>query len=136
MDEVEFVPYETEEGEDVGIQQDAYIYVGLPIMATKNKKGDDDEMIFVNNERFTITAMADGIFTAVAERPDGEWSIQVSVQDFHSMFILGYASTTHKSQGATIDNDIVIFNYDKMSKNLKYTAITRAKKLSQLIIVL
>ena len=137
-DETFPVPYEPEEDEDKAKaqQQDATLFVGVPIIATSNKKGDDEDLMFANNETFTITEIDDEYFTAVSERPEGEWAIRVAVPEFHSFFNLNYCATVHKSQGATIDNEIVIFNYQRMTKNLKYTAITRAKQLSQITIIL
>jgi len=42
-------------------------------------------------------------------------------------FIPAYCSTTHKYQGKTIKTDYNIYEADKMSRNLLYTALSRAK---------
>jgi len=131
--EREFLEYE---GDESDIQQDVIVYNGMPIMAITNQSGEDGEMNMVNNECFTLTD-AGATYTVESTRvgEDGEeytHSLEIEPEEFHNYFVLAYASTTHKSQGATIDNNIAIFDWDKMSKNLKYTAITRAKKLSQI----
>jgi hypothetical protein len=133
-----FEPFIPSEGKTDSKQQDAYLYVGLPILAHMNKRVEDGEgeLMFANNECFTITSIDGTTFTAVSQRPDGDWSITIPIEEFHTYFLLAYCATVHKSQGATIDNDIVIFNYNRMTKNLKYTAITRAKQLTQIVIVL
>jgi hypothetical protein len=147
-----FDPEELEDDEAVDvtkdIQQDAIIYKGLPIIAHKNKKtnknsivdDDEDEMEMVNNENFVIDECSNEWITATSKRinDDGEeyeHTITFLTTEFHSRFLLNYCSTTHKSQGATIDNNILIWDYSAMTKNLRYTATTRAKKLSQINIV-
>jgi hypothetical protein len=121
-----FVPH-IEEGDK---QQDAYVYVGLPVMAHANNK----KMDVVNNESFVVESIDGDKMTLVAERPDGEHRVTCDVKAFHAYFVMAYASTIHKQQGATIDSDIVLFEWDRMDKRLRYTAVTRAKKLSQIII--
>ena len=152
-----YTPEDDEEDDDdevyntaKDIQQDAILYYGLPIIAHKNKKInknsiiDDDEkgieMEMVNNENFVIDECSNTWITATAIRIDDDGNeynhtITFPTTEFHSRFLLNYCSTTHKSQGATIDNNILIWDYSAMTKNLKYTAITRAKKLSQINIV-
>lgn len=136
------------DGDDKDIQQETIIYKGLPIMAITNKSGEDGEMMMVNNECFEVVDFSEESMTATTKRVNDEGeeyehtiTIEFSEEpdtqfgeEFHTMFVMNYCSTTHKSQGATIDNDIVLMDWPKMSKNLKYTAITRAKKLSQISI--
>lgn len=63
--------------------------------------------------------------------------IEVSFKDFHKNFVVNYASTTHKSQGATITKGINIWDWYAMEedKKLGYTAISRAKNCEQVCIV-
>ena len=113
-------------------QQTAILYAGLPIISHANNKKLD----MVNNETFTVYSVDEETVVAVSKRVvDGveeEHAVSIATNDFHKYFMLNYCSTTHCQQGATIDNNIVIFDYDRMSKELRYTAITRAKKLSQI----
>ena len=58
-------------------------------------------------------------------------------KDFHKKFLLGYATTIHKSQGDTIDNMVNIFDIDLikdwlLDKRALYTALSRAKQLSNI----
>lgn len=121
------------------LQQDAIIYAGLPVMAikTNSKKQTKGTLLrCVNNESFIVEEIGDTIIlSATRINEEGEeykHSITIDIKEFHELFIMKYCSTTHKQQGDTIDKDIVIFDYNCMSKNLKYTAVTRAKKLSQI----
>lgn len=116
-------------------QQTAYLYKGCPIIASVNSKKID----IINNETYTIKEIDDLNAVAVSQRLNEngeveEHRVEFSTDEFHSYFLLNYCSTTHKQQGATIDNDIIIFDYECMSRELQYTAITRVKKLSQIII--
>lgn len=47
-------------------------------------------------------------------------------------FEMAYCQTTHKYQGLTINENYNIHDVDKMSFNCLYTALSRAKKLSQI----
>jgi ATP-dependent exoDNAse (exonuclease V) alpha subunit len=128
------------------LQQDVILYKGLPVMAIKSKtvKKDDEKIVLcVNNESFMISDNnidnnnLDNEITLFSIRTsekqqDYAHYITIPTSEFHELFVMKYCSTTHKQQGDTIDKDIVIFDYNCMSKNLKYTAITRAKKLSQI----
>lgn len=116
-------------------QQNAILYVGLPIIAHKNFSRTVDgvaEMMCVNSEAFVIHSLTEDLLVAVSQRPDGEHSFTINQSEFHDYFLLNYCSTTHKQQGATIDSNIVIFDYWFMTKELRYTALTRAKRLAQI----
>jgi len=51
---------------------------------------------------------------------------------FDNSFTWGYCYTVHKAQGDTIDKPLGIHEFSKMSRSIKYTAITRACKLNQI----
>ena len=138
------LPFVQEEFDPKALQQDAIIYPGLPIISIKNcfYKQDGkttDEMETANNEMFEIIDFDSDFFVCETQRLTEEGdlathTITIPLDEFHNRFVLNYATTTHKSQGATIDNNIIVWDYEQMTKNLKYTAITRAKKLSQISI--
>lgn len=135
------MPFESDNKK--ALQQTAIMYVGCPVIAHKNyttRGGEEVVINCVNNEVFTITSIDDSKITATSMRTDDdgepvEHNFTIDTEDFHDYFCLNYCSTTHKQQGATIDNNVVIFDYSVMSRELKYTAITRVKKLSQITIV-
>ncbi len=140
------VPYEPEEDDTMDdkkkdLPQDADLYAGLPIIAHRNVKDkENDGLLMVNNECFVVEDVDEENLVAVSSRINEEGEaeehrITISTNEFHKMFLLNYIATTHKSQGATIDNNIVVFDYQAMSRNIRYTAITRSKKLSQITIV-
>lgn len=115
---------------------DAYIYNGLPIMAIASNR----DMDIYNTEELYVTNFSIKNETIELCRTDGDYKdelIEIPFNLFHKYFVVNYASTTHKSQGITIDNDINIFEWHCMKddKNIGYTSISRAKKCEQIIIV-
>ena len=59
-------------------------------------------------------------------------------KEFHKKFLLGYATTIHKSQGDTIDGKVNIFDIEMIQdwlqdKRALYTALSRAKCLKNII---
>lgn len=114
--------------------QDVYIYQGLPVIARKTMGNGD---VMVNNETFTITSIVDDEITFSTTRPDennkpSEHTIKCKVNEFQKLFLVNYCSTTHKTQGETIVENFTIWDWDKMDKRLKYTAMSRAKKPEQI----
>lgn len=49
-------------------------------------------------------------------------------------FVMAYCITTHKLQGQTVEENIVIHEAEKMNKNIIYTAMTRAKAYKNVFI--
>lgn len=115
--------------------QDIFLYEGLPMIARITHKD-----MMVNNETFTIKSIdpyEDGNVVLITERPDEEGDkydheIEIERKELQKYFLCAYCITTHKSQGDTIQGAITIHDWDLMDKKLRYTAITRAKKLSDI----
>ena len=113
---------------------DAYIYKGLPVMAIKR----NDKMGIFNSEEFWVKEFSSSEQTITLYR-DGDENGETLVvldKEFHLHFVVNYAATTHKSQGATIKKDINIFDWSFMMENRKigYTAVSRAKNCEQITI--
>jgi len=116
--------------------QDMYIYIELPVIARKTiDKGE----VCVNNETFEVINYDNESIYLGTTRPndDGEPEphlIDININDFIGMFSMNYCSTTHKSQGETIDEDFTIYEWEIMSEKCKYTALSRARKPEQVYI--
>lgn len=118
----------------------AYIYKELPVMAVANNKDYD----IINSEEFWVkdfSVVEDYIILYRDENNDNAEqalgdTIKIKINDFHKYFVVNYASTTHKSQGATINKEINIFDWNMMTNDLRiaYTAVSRAKTCEQIII--
>lgn len=112
------------------IHRDFY-YEGLPILILQN---DSNRNIF--NGDLGIILQKEGIFYAGFFQKN---EIEFFPIDSLPSHALGYAITIHKSQGSEFDDVIAIFspsleNAPKLiTKNLVYTAITRAKTSVQVI---
>jgi len=111
-------------------QQDVHIYKDLPVMAITNNK--DFETI--NSEEFIVKEFSSAEQTITLGReedPDDE--ITIELKFFHKNFVVNYASTTHKSQGARITKGLNLWDWERLSKDRRigYTAVSRAKKCEQ-----
>jgi hypothetical protein len=112
----------------------AFIYNGLPVMAIANNK----ELEIINTEEFWVKEYSSSESTMTLYRdedPDGEVLV-VDFKEFHKYFVINYAATTHKSQGATIKKDINIFDWYRMveDRRIGYTAVSRGKTCGQITI--
>ena len=108
--------------------EDALIYDGLPIMAIANNK--DFEII--NSEEFVIDRFDDNNIYVNGIDDDRE-ELVVPLGLFHKNFVVNYAATTHKSQGATYTQGINVWDWNWMrdDRRIGYTAISRGKSTEQ-----
>ncbi|MBQ0116484.1 MAG: exodeoxyribonuclease V subunit alpha [Flavobacterium sp.] len=101
-------------------------YHNRPIMVTKN----DAELGLFNGDVGLIRRDAEGVFQAYFL--DGENQIRVYLPAFITAYETVFAMTIHKSQGSEFDEVCIVLpeagNHVMMSKELLYTAVTRAKK--------
>jgi hypothetical protein len=111
-----------------------YIYKDLPIMAVVGNKDygiiNSDDLIVEDFDPNASTITITGEFLE-------NGYIVVGGKEFHNLFVVNYAATTHKSQGATITEDLNIFDWDILQDDRKvgYTAVSRAKNPNQITIV-
>lgn len=100
--------------------------VGDRILFTKN----DTELGVKNGTLGTVETVTAGKLTVLVDSSDAlHNSRNISVQLIRkSALEYGYASTIHKSQGATVDNCFVL-NSRSMDNHLKYVALTRHKSI-------
>jgi hypothetical protein len=104
-------------------QQPVYIYNDLPVMSIKNNK----DLGIVNGDEYFVQSFTNDTITFNNE-------LTINKDKFHSNFVANYCATTHKLQGATIDEPLFIFDFDKLmsDRHLGYTAMSRVKNISQL----
>jgi hypothetical protein len=115
---------------------DAYIYKGLPVMANATNQ----ELNIVKTEEFWVKEFSSSDSNMVLYRDEDDTDeITIEFKDFHNNFLVNYAATTHKSQGATISKPINIWEWDIMgqarNKKIGYTAVSRGKTCEQITIV-
>ena len=113
--------------------QPIWIYKNLPLVSSMSVKdnnivkGDEFTVVEVNNEKFTVKSFDDQLF-------------EFDVKDIHKYFYVNYAMTIHTSQGSTFDEDLYIWDWDKITKSkdarkLGYTALSRTTNFNRLNIV-
>ena len=124
----------------IKLTQDMYLYEGLPIIAMRTLYDKTEGgLLFANSETFNICHIGDEEIGIYNERPDanGEkepYSISIPIDDFNKYFLMNYCSTTHKAQGETITENFTIYDWNAMGTKLRYTALSRAKKIEQVYI--
>ena len=117
------------------LTQDMYVYNGLPVIAMKTKH-DGDDLLFANSETFIICEIGDDYISIYNERPDDNgdksfYKYNCPIEDFNKYFLMNYCSTTHKSQGETIVDNYTIYDWNAMDIKIRYTALSRARKIEQ-----
>ena len=119
--------------------QDMYLYEGLPMIAMRTLFDKEGNLLFANSETFNICLIGDEEIGLYNERPDENgnkepYNISIPIEDFNKYFLMNYCSTTHKTQGETITENFTIYDWDAMDTKLRYTALSRAKKIDQVYI--
>lgn len=119
--------------------QDMYLYEGLPVIATRTKRDKEAGILWANSEKYYVSGYDTDNIVLWTERPDEngdkeDYVIDVEIDEFRSNFYMNYCCTTHKSQGETITENFTIYDWDKMTTKLRYTALSRAKKPDQVYI--
>ena len=111
-------------------RQSVYLYSDLPVMSWKNCV----ELGIVNSEEFRIS-MVDK-HQVVLTRDEGGEDVVIDTDDFHNYFLANYASTAHKSQGATYQGKVLLWDWDRMTNDNKlcYTACSRAVALNNIVV--
>jgi len=103
--------------------QSIVLHVGTPIMSCKNNKKED----ILNNQEFTVTGWNDQVIHT--------HSMDIKILDFQKMFVVAYATTVHKAQGATFDFKFSIWETSRMDHRMLYTAVTRTTNKDLICIV-
>ena len=119
--------------------QDMYLFPGAKLIMYLTTK----DTLFKKNEEVEVVSFTDKTITIT----NGE---EQSVYDYinkngknkiHEMFLVGYATTIHKSQGDTVNGDVNIFDInllrsgfigDLNSRKALYTALSRARSLENI----
>ena len=98
-----------------------------------------DRVIFGRNDR--KLGVKNGTFGTLVEERQGSAVIQfdqgnkrVFVPLSHEHVRLGYAVTTHKSQGATVNRAFVLFSDVMQSRESTYVQISRAREFTKLFL--
>lgn len=123
-----FIPYN---GEKNKYNQHAYIFKGSKLIMYLTprcktfKKNEEVEVVDYTEKIITIT---NGIDTM---------DIKYDNVSFHKTFLLGYATTIHKSQGDTIEGKVNLFDVKFImewldDKRALYTGLSRARSLSNI----
>ena len=117
--------------------QDVKIMVGTPVIANLNS----EKLDICNNDVFEVCKISKTLIQVFQEEYDEDTNknivrfIDIETKDFTRMFNVAYAITCHKSQGQTITEEYAIWEWHKMTKRLKYVALSRGTKKSNVNIM-
>jgi len=106
-----------------------FIYSGLPVMAITSNK----DYNIINSDELIVDRFDGKKEIIYMKFVDEDREIEVPYKFFHTNFVVNYAATTHKLQGATITTGINIWDWNFMidERKIGYTAISRAKTCDQ-----
>jgi ATP-dependent exoDNAse (exonuclease V) alpha subunit len=124
---VDYIEIKNEDDKDVNAQ-DVCLFVGSPIVGRRNncKYG------IVNSEMYHVIRWNDKSI-CINNGCDGD--IELAIKDFQKNVFIAYATTVHKSQGETINEPYTIYEWDRMYKQMKYTALSRTTDIEHINIV-
>ena len=109
------------EGNDKNPQQKIKIFTGTPMIARMTE--EKGKKLF-NNEDFVITEITEENVKLQSQNRDLEY--EISLEELQSKFLVAWCLTTHKAQGQTIKEKLMIHDWAAMNNELKYTAMSRA----------
>ena len=95
------------------LHQDSILFKGAKLLLNCTIK-EDKQILFAKNESVIVDELTDNTFKIIKDDKAHEFKFD----DFHKQFILGYATTYHKSQGDTYPGRINIFDTEFIRKFL------------------
>lgn len=113
--------------EDSMMKGNMYIFQGLPVIANKNSS------LWSNNEQFVIKSYT--IEEVVIKGVHDERELTVSLDMFGKFFEPAYCTTVHSAQGQTFNFEYSIYEYNVMSSNILYTALSRTTKRAHINLI-
>ena len=119
--------------------QDMYLFPGAKLimyLTTKDK-------LFKKNEEVEVVSFTDKTITITNGEEEGVYDYinKNGKNKIHEMFLVGYATTIHKSQGDTVNGNVNIFDINLLrsgfignlnSRKALYTALSRARSLENI----
>ena len=102
--------------------QDVTLVSKTPVIAKVN----NSKLDIINNERYTVKKIDIDARHLTIQNDRNE--IVIHAENFQKLFRIGYAFTTHSSQGMSIDKPYTIHEFNRISKKLKYVALSRSTK--------
>lgn len=106
--------------------QDVTVCVGMPLISCGTYK----TMNITNRDKFVIQSLDSESLTIQGTNWDK--TITLGYKEFHTCLRLGFATTIHSSQGATLHGTFGVHEISKWNRAMAYTMLTRAKTTSQI----
>lgn len=107
------------------------VFANTPMIARVTE--DKGETLF-NNEDFVIHSITKKETTLRSLNRKEDYFYKIETPKLQSKFLVAWAITTHKAQGQTIKEKIKIWDWGYMNTELRYTAMSRVTKRSDVFI--
>jgi ATP-dependent exoDNAse (exonuclease V) alpha subunit len=91
-------------------------------------KVNNSKLGIINNERYIIKKVDIQAKELTIKNDEYNKEMIIKADQFQYLFRIGYAFTTLSSQGMSIDKPYTIHEFNRMSKKLKYVALSRSTK--------
>jgi hypothetical protein len=91
-------------------------------------KVNNSKLGIINNERYIIKKVDIQTKELTIKNDEYNKEMIIKADQFQYLFRIGYAFTTLSSQGMSIDKPYTIHEFNRMSKKLKYVALSRSTK--------
>ena len=119
--------------------QECTVQIGTPLLAARNDRTGlgvaKNEMFVVHHiDTRRVPPETDDVIVLAREAGDADGVVEVKGKDFTRYFTVAFAVTVHRSQGSTFDFPYGIFEFERMSRNLRYTALTRTSQSDYIFI--
>ena len=111
-------PLKITKQEDNKNSQNVKLLPTFPVMAFKTNK----KLVVFNGDTFTIKKIKPSL---VLKNTLNDESITITADIFRCHFYVNFCSTIYKSQGSKIDQPYTIHQWNSLSTEAKYTAISR-----------
>ena len=91
-------------------------------------KVNNSKLLIINNEIHIIKKVDIQAKELTIKKDEYNEDMIIKADQFQYLFRIEYAFTTHSSQGLSIDKSYTIHEFNRMSKKLKYVALSRSNK--------
>ena len=108
--------------------QDVKLIVSTRVMAFKTNKA----IGIFNGDCFNVTS----IEPLVIKNTSSKEKIKITTKVFQDHCYVNYATTIYKSQGSKIETAFSIHEWQKLSKEARYTAISRTTKYENVNVII
>ena len=111
--------------------QDIHLFKDLPVISRNNIK----KLQIINNAQYKVVSFNKEVVRLNRIYSKTEQELEIPITKFMYIFYPAYCTSTHRSQGLTINEPFTIHEYERMDKHLRYTALSRSTEFKLVNII-